>query len=334
VTRLPARGKASRSGALVVSGVVAVLICIAIGVFVDRWLWTPNVPANGASAPQEAIRSSLPAPAPGRPETVLPPEPVASPESVPLEPVPLEAMPLETLPLEALPLETLPLETLPLETMPSREPEQPRLPSTDPALAPVVEPAPVFEEDLVLVPRAEVQAVTGMQPDAGASERQAAVPPAAVPPTPPPDAGVAPAELAAADALPALQALAAEPSSAACGLISCAPGYSCCNVSCGICVAPGDDCDPTPCESKIKYPVSQLCGRATCSVGEVCCNPSCGTCVAPEESCDPTPCDNPIQYPVSQLCGRSTCSVGEVCCNWSCGTCVAPGETCSQDLCD
>jgi hypothetical protein len=124
------------------------------------------------------------------------------------------------------------------------------------------------------------------------------------------------------------------PPGEACGFVTCAPGYGCCNASCGVCVQPGENCDPTLCESRIQSPASAVCGRSTCSVGEVCCNPSCGICVAPGESCDQTPCDNAIQYPFSPICGRATCSVGEVCCNPSCGICVAPGETCSQQPCE
>ena len=123
------------------------------------------------------------------------------------------------------------------------------------------------------------------------------------------------------------------PPGEACGFVTCAAGYACCNPSCGTCVEPGDNCDPTPCESRIQTPESAVCGRSTCSNGQVCCNPSCGTCVEPGESCDETPCDNAIQYPFSPICGRATCSVGKVCCNPSCGICVEPGETCSQQPC-
>jgi hypothetical protein len=119
-----------------------------------------------------------------------------------------------------------------------------------------------------------------------------------------------------------------------CGFVTCAPGYGCCNASCGVCVQPGDNCDPTPCESRIQVPASAVCGRSTCSNGQLCCNPSCGICVEPGESCDQTPCDNAIQYPFSPICGRATCSVGKVCCNPSCGICVSPGETCSQQPCE
>jgi hypothetical protein len=124
------------------------------------------------------------------------------------------------------------------------------------------------------------------------------------------------------------------PPGVACGFVTCAPGYDCCNPSCGVCVQPGDNCDPAPCESRIQTPESDVCGRSTCSKGQFCCNPSCGTCVEPGESCDQTPCDNAIQYPFSPICGRATCSVGKVCCNPSCGICVAPGESCSQQPCD
>jgi hypothetical protein len=125
-----------------------------------------------------------------------------------------------------------------------------------------------------------------------------------------------------------------------CGFTTCEVGFGCCNASCGVCVAPGDNCDPTQCESKLgegesklETPASATCGRATCSEGQVCCNPSCGTCAKPGESCDSTPCDSPIQYPFSAICGRSTCSVGQECCNPSCGICVAPGDSCRQELC-
>jgi hypothetical protein len=124
------------------------------------------------------------------------------------------------------------------------------------------------------------------------------------------------------------------PPGEACGFVTCAPGYGCCNVSCGTCVQPGDNCDPTPCESRIQTPESDVCGRSTCSKGQFCCNPSCGICISPGESCDETPCDNAIQYPFSPICGRATCSVGKVCCNPSCGICVSPGETCSQQPCE
>ena len=123
------------------------------------------------------------------------------------------------------------------------------------------------------------------------------------------------------------------PPGESCGFITCAAGFGCCNPSCGVCVAPGDNCDPTPCQDRVQYPSSMVCGRATCSVDQVCCNPSCGICVAAGERCDETPCDNAIQYPFSPICGRSTCSVGQVCCNPSCGICVKPGETCSQQPC-
>jgi hypothetical protein len=124
------------------------------------------------------------------------------------------------------------------------------------------------------------------------------------------------------------------PPGEACGFVTCAPGYGCCNASCGVCVRAGDNCDPTPCESRIQTPESDVCGRSTCSKGQFCCNPSCGICVSPGESCDQAPCDNAIQYPFSPICGRATCSVGKVCCNPSCGICVEPGETCSQQPCE
>lgn len=76
----------------------------------------------------------------------------------------------------------------------------------------------------------------------------------------------------------------------ACGLIRCSPGFTCCNSSCGTCVPEGQSCDPTPCESRVQYPVSAVCGQNTCSVGEVCCNPTCGTCAPEGAACDTTPC--------------------------------------------
>jgi hypothetical protein len=118
-----------------------------------------------------------------------------------------------------------------------------------------------------------------------------------------------------------------------CGLVSCAAGYTCCNISCGICVPEGETCDPTQCQGSARYPVSTMCGQNTCSAGQACCNPTCGTCVAAGESCDPTPCTPRIQAPVSTMCGQNTCSVGQVCCNPTCGTCVAEGESCDQTPC-
>jgi hypothetical protein len=119
----------------------------------------------------------------------------------------------------------------------------------------------------------------------------------------------------------------------ACGLVSCAAGYTCCNISCGICVAEGETCDPTQCQGSARYPISTMCGQNTCSVGQVCCNPTCGTCVAAGESCDETPCTPRIQAPISTMCGQNTCSVGQVCCNPTCGTCVAEGESCDETPC-
>jgi hypothetical protein len=118
-----------------------------------------------------------------------------------------------------------------------------------------------------------------------------------------------------------------------CGLVSCAAGYTCCNISCGICVAEGETCDPTQCQGSARYPVSAMCGQNTCSAGQACCNPTCGTCVAAGESCDQTPCAPRIQAPVSMRCGHNTCTVGQVCCNPTCGTCVAEGESCDQTPC-
>jgi hypothetical protein len=181
--------------------------------------------------------------------------------------------------------------------------------------------------------RDELQGVAGADsPDAGAAPTPGIGADASSSPLEP--SQPAPPAVAAPQVEPGEGAAQAAPPGESCGLVSCQAGYSCCNPSCGVCVAEGDGCDPTPCESRIQTPVSFPCGRSTCSVGEVCCNPSCGTCVAPGESCDPSPCDNPIQYPISPTCGRVTCSVGEVCCNPSCGTCVAPGESCSQEWCD
>lgn len=83
------------------------------------------------------------------------------------------------------------------------------------------------------------------------------------------------------------------PPGEACGFMTCAPGYGCCNASCGVCVQPGDNCDPTPCDSRIQTPESDVCGRATCSKGQFCCNPSCGICVEPGETCSQQPCEMP-----------------------------------------
>ena len=269
---------------------LAAALCVAIGALASQWLSKPETTAHGASAPQEAIRSVLPEPRLPDPRSpdLTSPDPT-SPEPAPTEPAPRFPELAPTLPERAEPTPTSPELAL-------------REPGRAPGLAEALE---ADGNDGVRVPRAEVQAVAGTQPDAGASQRQPVAAPLsardgdvkrtaanagqvepATEPTPEPAPTPEPGPEPAPDPEPA-----PAPEREACGLISCAAGYVCCNASCGVCVAPGGDCDPTPCESK-------------------------------------------IQYPISQTCGRSTCSVGEVCCNWSCGTCVAPGETCSQDLCD
>jgi len=262
VAKLPARGKESRSGSLVVSGLLAASLCIAIGALADQWLSQPVAPAQRASAPEQAIRSLLPDRAPPRPD---PAAAVGAPELPESERAQAEP-----------------------------EPEWPVFALPSPESAAAFEAARELDlDDTVFVPRTEVQAVAGTQPpDAGTNAAQAQAAPASIR-----DAGAEPA-VSSAVADPSLGPTSgAEPTPErevvpeACGLISCADGYACCNASCGVCVAPGDDCDPTPCERKIQNPVSQLCGRSTCNVGDVCCNPSCGTCVAPGETCSPDPCD-------------------------------------------
>ncbi|HKO90019.1 MAG TPA: hypothetical protein VJU61_02640 [Polyangiaceae bacterium] len=263
MTKLPVRGKESRSGALVVSGLLAAVLCVGIGAVASQWLATPDTPARGASAPQEAIRAVLPAPAAPLPAKTARPAPESA-EPTAVEPAP-----------------------------PWRGTMLPELTLRDPGTPPGFAVAPELER-VAGVPRAEVQAVAGTRsPDAGANRREfAALPVAAEAPSVAADEGIEPV---AAPAEPVEPVPEPEPAPApgreACGLVSCAAGYVCCNASCGVCVAPGDDCDPTPCESKIQYPVSQICGRSTCSVGEVCCNWSCGTCVDPGESCSQDPCD-------------------------------------------
>jgi hypothetical protein len=144
-----------------------------------------------------------------------------------------------------------------------------------------------------------------------------------------PDAGAPAPEPAPVETAPIDEA---EPPQG-CGIATCAAGYTCCNISCGICVPKGETCDPTQCQGRARYPVSTMCGQNTCSVGQVCCNPTCGTCVAEGESCDETPCTPRIQAPISTMCGQNTCSVGQVCCNPTCGTCVAEGESCDETPC-
>ena len=78
--------------------------------------------------------------------------------------------------------------------------------------------------------------------------------------------------------------------SALCGPNTCNLGQVCCNVSCGICVAPGATCDQTRCDNAIQYPASQACGLTTCNIDSVCCNPSCGICVAPGDECSQLAC--------------------------------------------
>jgi hypothetical protein len=200
---------------------------------------------------------------------------------------------------------------------------EPREPAAGPSA-----PLPHFAEQRAYSSRSEIQRVAGRDRlDAGSSDSPANVDAAAL---------VSQLRMEAPQTAPEPEENAAEPipPGETCGLATCPAGYGCCNPSCGVCVAPGHNCDPTPCQSRIQYPASDMCGRSTCSVGEVCCNPSCGICVAPGESCDQNVCENAIQYPFSAICGRVTCSVGQECCNPSCGICVSPGETCSQQWCD
>jgi hypothetical protein len=167
-------------------------------------------------------------------------------------------------------------------------------------------------------PSAEPAQVPQIAPDAG--------PPAPIEPAP-----VEPAPIEPAPVEP--QPIDDTEPPQGCGLVSCAAGYTCCNMSCGICVSEGETCDPTQCQGSVRYPVSTMCGQNTCSAGQACCNPTCGTCVAAGESCDQTPCTPRIQVPVSMMCGQNTCSVGQVCCNPTCGTCVAEGESCDETPC-
>jgi hypothetical protein len=79
------------------------------------------------------------------------------------------------------------------------------------------------------------------------------------------------------------------PTSTLCGPNTCNVNEICCNPSCGICTAPGEDCSHEVCTG-IQNPVSVYCGMNTCNVGEVCCNPTCGICVRPGETCRQEPC--------------------------------------------
>jgi hypothetical protein len=221
---------------------------------------------------------------------------------------------------------------------PAQSRQDEALVEADPAIAPPATFVPWAWLDRAADPAAAPELASRAASDAPGEESIAESEVQRVAGTQAGDAGTSPSALAADAGAPAAEseseaAPGPAPPGESCGFITCAAGYGCCNPSCGVCVAPGDDCDPTPCGDRVQYPSSMVCGRATCSVDQVCCNPSCGTCVAPGESCDETPCDNAIQYPFSPICGRSTCSVGQVCCNWSCGICVNPGETCSQQPC-
>jgi hypothetical protein len=63
-----------------------------------------------------------------------------------------------------------------------------------------------------------------------------------------------------------------------CGAITCAAGTTCCNASCGVCVAPGGSCSQEVCEPT-------PCGPTSCAGGLECCNSSCGYCVVPGARC-------------------------------------------------
>jgi hypothetical protein len=104
------------------------------------------------------------------------------------------------------------------------------------------------------IERREVLRVTGNDgPDAGGSlpasagaarDVEATLADAAPPPEPPlPLAETIPF----ADTPPGAQLPEAVAPGESCGFITCAAGLGCCNPSCGVCVAPGENCDPTPC---------------------------------------------------------------------------------------
>jgi hypothetical protein len=117
----------------------------------------------------------------------------------------------------------------------------------------------------------------------------------------------------------------------ACGQVECRPDQRCCNASCGICTAPGENCTQQLC-GVANMASSVMCGPSTCNVGQVCCNESCGICAAPGASCSQRTCSGP-RVPTAVMCGAAQCNDGQVCCNASCGICVAPGQSCSHDIC-
>lgn len=75
-----------------------------------------------------------------------------------------------------------------------------------------------------------------------------------------------------------------------CGPNTCNVGQVCCNLSCGICVAPGATCDQTVCAGAARAPTVVRCGSGQCNDGQVCCNPACGICAAPGETCSTESC--------------------------------------------
>ncbi|SPO02588.1 uncharacterized protein DNG_05261 [Cephalotrichum gorgonifer] len=120
-----------------------------------------------------------------------------------------------------------------------------------------------------------------------------------------------------------------EPEGEECGPNTCAKGQTCCNESCGICVAPGEACTEQFC-----LPTGPQCGPTQCWEGETCCNSSCGYCTKPGEGCTKEFCDfKPLPEPEGEKCGSVTCDKGDVCCNDSCSICTPPGGACTMQLC-
>jgi len=70
-----------------------------------------------------------------------------------------------------------------------------------------------------------------------------------------------------------------------CGPTLCAPGYECCNESCGICTKPGQGCHKMLCVVNPPKTPTQPCGKTICAEGLVCCNSSCGICAPADGAC-------------------------------------------------